>query len=174
METKNFLYTVVLTTTVFAAFITAITNIIISLMNSYRLKHIEIQKKINEIDKYRYCRLYELVANWHKYDSEIKEKSVDKIAFYKLFNLFMDDLGRYEIAKPLLDKCYIDKLEKQKIECQYLLNDLIEAETPDGTHSKDFPIIKEKYFASGMEFSELLKNAINNQLESLLIKSNSI
>ena len=53
MEKKDFLYTVILTTTVFAALITSIANIIISLINSYRLKHIEEQKKLNEIDKYR-------------------------------------------------------------------------------------------------------------------------
>ena len=72
MEISGFLYTVILTATVFAAFITSIANIIISLINSYRLKQIESQKKINEIDKYRYSRLYELIINWHKYDSEIK------------------------------------------------------------------------------------------------------
>lgn len=174
METKDFLISVVLTATVFAALITSITNIIISSINNYKLKQIEAQKKINEIDKYRYSRLYELIINWHKYDSEIKEESASKIAFYKLLNLFLDDSGRYEIAKPLLDKCYIEKLEKQKIECENLLNDLVKAEAPDGTHSKDFPIIREKYFASGMEFSELLKNAINSQLESLIRKSNNI
>lgn len=41
---ERFLYTVILTTTVFAALITSIANIIISLINSYRLKHIEEQK----------------------------------------------------------------------------------------------------------------------------------
>ena len=59
MEKKDFLYTVILTTTVFAALITSIANIIISLINSYRLKHIEEQKKLNEIDKYRYSRHYQ-------------------------------------------------------------------------------------------------------------------
>lgn len=53
MKISDFLYTVILTATVFAAFITSIANIIISLINSYRLKQIEAQKKINEIDKYR-------------------------------------------------------------------------------------------------------------------------
>ena len=172
MEKKNFLYTVILTTTVFAALITSIANIIISLINSYRLKHIEEQKKLNEIDKYRYSRLHEILINWHKYDSEIKGETDSEIAFYRLLNQFMDDLGRYEIAKPLLDAGYTEELENKKIECENLLNNLVEAEAPDGTHTKDFPIIREKYFASGQEFSKLLKNAINSQLESLLRKSN--
>ncbi len=172
MEKKDFLYTVILTTTVFAALITSIANIIISLINSYRLKNIEEQKKINEIDKYRYSRLHELLMNWHQYDSEIKGETDGEIAFYKRLNLFMDDLGRYEIAKPLLDSCYIEELENKRVECENLLNDLVEAEAPDGTHTNDFPIIKEKYFAGGKEFSKLLKNAINSQLESLLRKNN--
>lgn len=162
----------ILTTTVFAALITSIANIIISLINSYRLKHIEEQKKLNEIDKYRYSRLHEILINWHKYDSEIKGETDSEIAFYRLLNQFMDDLGRYEIAKPLLDAGYTEELENKKIECENLLNNLVEAEAPDGTHTKDFPIIREKYFASGQEFSKLLKNAINSQLESLLRKSN--
>ena len=162
MEKKDFLYTVILTTTVFAALITSIANIIISLINSYRLKHIEEQKKLNEIDKYRYSRLHEILINWHKYDSEIKGETDSEIAFYRLLNQFMDDLGRYEIAKPLLDAGYTEELENKKIECENLLNNLVEAEAPDGTHTKDFPIIREKYFASGQEFSKLLKNCLHN------------
>ena len=38
METNNFFNTIILTTTVFAAFITSIANVIISLINNYRLK----------------------------------------------------------------------------------------------------------------------------------------
>jgi hypothetical protein len=76
------------------------------------------------------------------------------------------------MAKPLLDGCYIEKLENKKIECEKLLDNLVQSETPsdDGTHSEDFQIIKEKYFKSGTEFSKMLKQAINNQLEVLLGK----
>ena len=172
MEKKDFLYTVILTSTVFAALITSIANIIISLINSYRLKNIEEQKIINEKNKYRYRELHELLTNWNKYDSEIKGETSDEIIFYKGLNLFMDDLGRYKIAKPLFDSCYIEELESKRVECENLLNDLVEAEVPDGTHTNDFPIIKEKYFVGGIEFSELLKNAINSQLEILLRKNN--
>ena len=88
MKISDFLYTVILTATVFTAFITSIANIIISLINSYRLKQIEAQKKINEIDKYRYSRLYELIVNWHKYDSEIKGETVSEMASYILVHQF--------------------------------------------------------------------------------------
>lgn len=136
MELNEFFTTVILTAAVFAALVTSIANIIISLMNNWRLKKIEKQKQMNEIDKYRYSRLYELILNWHKYDSAQRGDTAEEIAFYRLLNLFMDDSGRYEIAKPLLDKCYIEELEVKKTEGEKLLNDLVGAELPDGTHSE--------------------------------------
>lgn len=83
----------------------------------------------------------------------------------------MDDSGRYEIAKPLLDKIFIKKLEKAKLKCEELLNDLVDAETPDGTHSEKFPSIRQSYYDNAIEFSEILKEAINSQLEILLGQS---
>ncbi|MCM1315899.1 MAG: hypothetical protein NC205_00780 [Prevotella sp.] len=173
METNSFFDAVILTAGVFAALVTSIANIIIALTNNNRLKKIESQKHINEIDKYRYSRLYELILNWHQYDSIPKGENAGEIAFYRLLNLFLDDSGRYEIIKPLLDKVYVDKLEIKKKECEKLLNALIEAEAPDGTHSEDFFIIKENYFNNGKEFSKILKETINCQLEILLEKSSS-
>lgn len=171
MEMKDFFNTIILTTTVFAALITSIANVIISLINNYKLKKLEDKKQVNEIDKYRYSRLYELVINWYKYDSKVDGTTASEIAFYRLLNLFMDDSGRYEIAKPLLDKDYIKNLESKKNECKKLLEALVEAESSDDMHTEDFQNIKEKYFKSGEEFSELLKSTINSQLESLLRKS---
>lgn len=170
MDSNTFFTTVILSATVFAALVTSIGNIIISLMNNHRLKKIEKQKQMNEIDKYRYNRLYELVLNWHKYDSVQRGNTVEEIVFYRLLNLFMDDSGRYEIAKPLLDKFYIEKLEVKKAEGEKLLNDLVEVETADGTHSEEFSAIKQKYFDIAQEFSKMLKTVINCQLEELLNK----
>lgn len=166
MNQNEIFSTVVLTATVFAALITSIANIIISLVNNHRLKKMEKQKKINEIDKYRYSRLYELILNWHKYDSDLQGETEGEIAFYRLFNLFLDDLGRYDIAKPLLDKCYTEKLEVKKLEGEKCLHNLVEKEASDGTHSEEFPTIK-----IGREFDKMLKTAINSQLEELLSKN---
>ncbi len=168
---NNILTSVVFTAAVFAALVTSIANIIISLINGQRLKNIEMQKQLNEIDKYRYSRLYELVLNWHQYDSDTKEETASEIAFYKLLNLFLDDSGRYDIAKPLLDESYVENLEIQKVKCEEMLNVLIEEETQDGTHTKQFPIIRQEYFSLGEQFSKMLKEAINSQLEELLRKS---
>lgn len=163
--------TVILTATVFAALITSIANIIISLINNYRLKKLEKQKQMNEIDKYRYSKLYELILNWYKYASDQRGETAEEIAFYRQFNLFIDDLGRYEIAEPLLDRGYIKELEFKKSEGENLLGDLIEAESPDGTHSEEFHTIKQMYFNCGVEFDDLLKRSINSQLEELLKKN---
>ena len=171
MKSEDILSTVIFTATVFAAFVTSIANIIVSIMNNQKLKKIEKRKQMNEIHKYRYSRIYELILNWHKYDSASKGDTAGEIAFNKLLNLFMDDLGRYEILKPLLDECYKRELDVKKIEGEKLLNDLIGAETPDGTHSKEFPTIKQRYFNIAIEFDEMLKSIINIQLEELLRKA---
>ena len=84
----------------------------------------------------------------------------------------MDDLGRYEIAKPLLDECYTEDLEPLKIKCENLLKELIDLTTSESSCTENAEIIKENYFFDGEEFSKLLKNTINNQLESLLRKNN--
>lgn len=172
MDSSTFVNTVILTATVFAALLSSIVNIIISLINNRKLKKIEKQKQMNEIDKYRYSRLYELVLNWYDYDTETAGDTASEIAFYKLLNLFMDDSRRYEFAKPLLDKCFVELLELKKTECNELLDALIEAEAPDGTHTKEFPHIRKYYFTAGQEFSKLLKDTINTQLEVLLGKNN--
>lgn len=171
MDLNEILSTAILTGTVFAALITSIANIIISLMNNHRLKKLEKQKHMNEIDKYRYSRLYDLILNWHKYDSDLKGETAEEIASYRLLNLFMDDSGRYEIAKPLLDERYRKELEVKKLEGIKLLDDLVGAEAPDGTHSEEFPAIKQMYFDIGREFDNMLKMVINSQLEELLNKN---
>lgn len=171
VKTNEILSTVIFTATVFAAFITSVVNIIISVMNNWRLKKLEKTRQINEIHKYRYSRLYELILNWHDYDSASRGETAEEIAFYKLLNLFMDDTRRYEIIKPLLDEYYKKELDVKKIEGEKLLNDLIGAESLDGTHSKEFPIIKQRYFEIAKEFDEMLKRVINCQLEELLRKA---
>ena len=172
MDEPTFLNTVILTATVFAALVTSIANIIISLINNHRLKKIEHEKQLNDIDKYRYSRLYELVLKWHEYDSKYSGENASEIAFNRLLNLFLDDAGRYDLAKPLLDSCYINDLEIKKAEGEKLLEQLVSAESPDGTHSKDFSSIKDRYFSVGSEFSKMLKSAVNQQLDTLLRKSN--
>lgn len=167
-EQYSFFNTVVLTSVVFAACVTSVFNMAISIMNNHRLKKIEKQRSMREIDKYRYCKLYELILNWNKYDAPQKGKTAEEIAFYRMVNLFIDDSYRYEIAKPLLDKYYVKELEIMKLEGNKSLNSFIETEAPDGTHSEDYFDIKQKYFDISINFSEKLKASINRQLEELI------
>jgi len=166
------LNSVIITAGVFAALITAIANIVISIINNGRLKGIEKKKELNEIDKYRYSRLYELILNWHKYDSQYTGNTPSEIASSRLVNLFLDNSGRYEIAKPLLDAKYIDELDDIFEKGNHLLKKLLDAENPDGSHTKEFNAIKNEYFDVGGEFSDKLKAAINEQLKTLLKKNN--
>lgn len=131
----------------------------------WQARVLETKKQISEFNEYRYCRLYELVVKWNEYDTKCIEENV---AFNKLLNLFMDDSGRYRLARPLLDKKYTTSLDTKKVECEQWLNSFVNAELPDGTYTSDFKKIKDIYFDKSIEFSNMLINAINDQLEYLL------
>ncbi len=158
----------VLTAAVFAAIVTSVTNLIISIANGQRLKKIEKQKQQNEIEKYRYTRLYELILNWHNYDSEFSGESVSEITTNRLVNSFLDNTSRYEIAKPLLDDLYKKDLDIKLQRGQEELNKLI-----DATKSDDFSVVFSDYLKISSEFSDALKGAINEQLELLLLQNKS-
>lgn len=170
-EGSEILMVTVLSSTVFASLITSLTNLIVTLINNRRIKNNEKQKNMTEIDKYRYVHLYEMLLNWHNYDSDFEGESPGEIAFNRLLNGFLDDVGRYEIIRPLLDEQFISGLDKLKDIGNKLLCDLIDTEKPDGTHTKNFISIKDQYFENGSEFSDELKEVINKQLKILLMKS---
>lgn len=167
---NNILTTVILSSAVFAALISSLSNLIISLINNRRLKVIEKQKNMTEIDKYRYTKLYEMLFNWYKYDSEIHGENPGEIAYYRLLDRFLENDTRYEIIRPLLDEHFVVELDEIRVEVNKLLNDLIDAEKPNGTHTDDFPNISDKYMKNGMMFSNKLKDVIYQQLKMLLMK----
>ena len=157
------LTSVFLTSAVFAAVITSITNLIISVANGKRLKKIEKQKIKNEWDKFRYSKLYDLIQNWHSYDSDSIGDSVSEIATSRLVNLFLDNKDRYEIVKPLLDDSYkpmLDSLLKQGEE--KLLN------LVDKKESGDYKALFSEYTNIGGLFSDSLRKAIYDQIRKLM------
>lgn len=162
----NIINSAVLTAAVFAAIVTSVTNLIICIANGQRLKKIEKQKQQNEIDKYRYTRLYELILNWHKFDSEFSGESVNEIATNRLVNSFLDNTGRYEIAKPLLDDLYKKDLDIKLQHGQEELTKLI-----DASKLADYSAVFSDYVKISSEFSDALKGAINKQLEILLLQN---
>lgn len=171
MINPNELFTsAVISGVVVAALITSLTNLIVSVINNRRLKVMEKRKNASEIDKYRYTRLYEMLFNWHNYDSEIKGESAEEIAFYRVFNEFFDNINRYDIIRPLLDEQFIIELDEYKEKGNNLLKDWIEFYKSDRLHTDDFLNIKTEYLENGVTFSKKLQDVINQQLKMLLMK----
>ena len=71
----------------------------------------------------------------------------------------------------MLDVQYTEKLDVLKNNGDKLLQELVESELPDGTHTDNYSVIKQQYFDHGKVFSYELKNAINSQLNLLLKQS---
>lgn len=171
MITNTTISAELLTATVFASIISSIISIIIAIINNIHVKRIERSKYHDEINKYRYSRLYELILNWHSYGTPIesKGKTPGQIASDRLLNLFLDNRGRYIIARPLLDKQYLQKLDDLELECNELLIQLIHNEDASGHHTPEFSVIMDSYHKSSGVFDTLLRNTINEQLEELLL-----
>lgn len=120
---------------------------------------------MSELNKYRYSRLYETLLNWYKCDSEKIDETTGEMEARRLLNRFLDDIGKYDMIRPLIDKKFLTELDKRRDEGQSILKELVTVEKSDGTHSENFSNIKGSYFENSIEFSRLLKNSINGQLE---------
>lgn len=167
----DFWHSIVLTAGVFAALITSVANIVISIFNNSRLKTIEKNKQMTEIEKYRYSRLYELILNWSDYNSEWKGKTTQEIASERLMNAFLDDSRRYDISRPLLDNKYISELDKLQTNGENLLKQLLKVGR-DQSKSEIYDQMYKQYIDNGYKFCILLKDTINQQLSDLLSKDN--
>ncbi len=163
MQNENML----LSSAVFAASITAITNLIVSLIGNRRVKLLEKKKSMDAIDAYRYKQLYEVLLIWHEYDSKQQGSNPNEIASNRLINGFLDDIGRYDIIRPLLDKRFITELDRQKESGLELLNNLIDIENVGGIKTKEHTDVLHKYFDSSEKFSKALKASLNEQMEIL-------
>lgn len=162
---------VVLTAGVFAAIITSVVNIIIALMNNSKLNKIEQKKKMNEIDRYRYTHLYELLLSWQNYSSEISGNTPSEMANCRLMNSFLDDVRRFDIARPLLDKKYVEMLQIKSDKGYSILNRLIDLETNEGIHLEGFSEVKKQFISFSIEFTGMLKKSIYSQIEELIEKN---
>lgn len=177
-ENANVIITV-LTSTVIAAFLTSTVNIIINLINNWKLKKIENDKHKNELNSYRYTQLFSILLKWNEYDSpyEIKGKSASEITTDRIINGFFDDRQRLKMIKPLLGSTYKKRLEKFKENGDKLWFQLIDSESHKGKISdrkylESHQIIFEKFKKNAIDFSNELNVVINEQLEVLLEKDN--
>ena len=149
----------------------ALTSAVIAAVISAFMQLMVFSKsKKKEVNAYRYSRLYDLIASWYKFDSNVDGDTAEQIAVKKNIVQFLDDTRRYELAKPLLDECYTFELDKKHQECDKLLYVLMNAEKYMQTDYDSYLNIREQYFRSGGEFSDLLKLNINKQIIKLLSK----
>lgn len=160
---------VIFNASVLAAAIASIFNFIVASVNNRRLKKIEESKKLTSIQQYRYTNLYELIKHWHEYDSKFEEDTVGKMAANRLMNMGLDNIGRYEIAKPLIHPQYTPALDDMVETINSSLKKLIAQETSDGKRLEKFDIAFDEYTQISMEFEKALKHAINKQLKEFLL-----
>ena len=111
---SNIFTSVIISSAVLAALVTSITNIIVSVLNNLKLKTIENQRKISEIDKYRYTRLYEILTHWYQQDFKIEKVCTEENGGCCFTNKNLNYGDLYNIIRPLLDKQYIIELDKSK------------------------------------------------------------
>lgn len=175
MGNNNSIVYILLSSAVFAALITSITNLIISLINNRRLKKLEKEKSKSEINQYRYSRLYEVLLNWEKYESEPVGKDEKDIFENQIHYKFSNNIRRYSIIRPLLDEPLTTILDLEKISGENLFSDLSDIEFSEAEakifnrdHTPNVPKIKYECLNWTMNFSELLIAAINDQLKILL------
>lgn len=160
----------ILSATVFASMITSVVNVIISLLNNYRLKSIEARKRRNEIDKYRYIQLYEILKNWegHKLRLDKGEELDDKKLLYATEEALLEAINnnsfRYVVIRPLLDTKYIDDLDRQASE----LSDLQIKLDMEKIALNEYQVLQNKYLDVGGKFSEMLRDSVNSQLRDLM------
>ena len=157
----------ILSATVFASVIASIANIFISLLNNHRLKSIEATKRTNEIDKYRYTQLYEILKKWDEYKIKIgDDEELEDDHYGSLIVSIRSDHARYEIVRPLLDSKYVDTLDQLTSEEMTLYKKLV---VGAGDMARDeWRVLQDKHLDVGTKFSNLLKSSINNQLNDLL------
>lgn len=165
---SNIFTSVIISSAVLAALVTSITNIIVSILNNRKLKIIEKQRKVSEIDKYRYTCLYEILTHWYKHDFEF-EKEYEKEKSDDCFeNKLLDYSDLYNIIKPLLDRQYVIELDKSKNQWEKIKR---ERDRAKNDILKSVPLhIEVTYFTLNAKFKRKLEETINLQLEALLIK----
>lgn len=164
----------ILTSAVFAALITSLSNLVITLLNNKRLNTIEKRKDRNEIDKYRYIQLHEMLLTWDKYNSieidstKMGETEEECIEYAKkcrkyILNKFIDDKSRYNVIRPLLSEQYIKELDVIMEEGDNLLLNIAYCEDKEEHFN-----LEKKYANLSEKFTIKLKSVINQQLAELL------
>ena len=168
-------FVVLLTSAVIGAFITSITNIIISFINSHKLKSIENIKRNHEIEAYRYKELYKILSNWTELNNSfiVENKSVSQIASERLIDIFISDHRKYEMMEPLLSEKYKNDLIKKYEEVNAYLIEVIDLENISDYSSnmeakEKHKLLFSKFKCSAADYDNHLLNVLSSQLSELL------
>jgi hypothetical protein len=157
---------IIISVGVVAAVIGAIANVIVALMNNRRLKRIEKDKKMSEIQRYRYTQLYEIIKHWYDYGTDVKGESTEKIASARLINTPLDHKGRWDISKPLLNPKFTNGIDETTHEVDELLLQFVKS-LDENKEDKDKA--RKDFSNCGEKLGRMLRNAINSQLQELLL-----
>lgn len=158
--------TTIISASVIAAAISGIINSIITLMNNKRLKSIEHEKKMTDIQKYRYTNLYDLVKHWNDYLTKVDvDATLDQITSIRFLNSPLENINRYSIARPLLHPKYFSELDELVSETDRQFRNYMDSK---GKKHDERDAATRAYGAHASNFEEKLKNAINEQLSELL------
>lgn len=171
--------TYILTSVVFAAFVTSVANTIISLISNNRIKTIEKQKRNDEIKTYRYTKLYEMSLQWTNMNTpyDTKNKSISEIANNRIINNFIDDSRKLTIISPLLDDDLKTKIIELQNDGETILLKLIDIENQldDEKNNKKIAQLNQdhhKYYRefkkASVKFCTELELVLEQQLNRLL------
>jgi hypothetical protein len=168
---SNTILPVIISVGVVAAAIAAIANVIVALMNNKRLKGIEKDKKMTEIQKYRYTQLYEIIKHWYDFDTDIDvaEKSEGEIASIRLMHKPLDHKGRWDIVKPLLNPKFTNGIDDMVEKVDELLLKFVKLSKEKEEKEEIVDNARWDYSSCGEKFGKMIRNAINNQLQELLL-----
>ena len=175
MKENTTTITILLTSAVMASLITSIANIVIAIINNYRLASIEKEKRKNTLTEYRYKCLYEMLLKWTDYNTpfEVQGKEVAEIATERIINSFIDNGRKFKTISPLLEEKYKEDIGKINEEGEDLLKKLIDVENEmdknsDVELSQRHKELFQKFIHVAVSYSTQVEEVIRLQLKELL------
>ena len=166
---------ILISSAVIAAVIASFSNLIISIINSNKIKKQEIIKRNHAIETYRYTKLYEVLEKWVELndDFQTKGKTLAQIAADRIINGFLNDHRKHEMIKPLISDKYKKQLDDQYNNTNNYLMELLDLESSiKQNESKELKDKHQTVFSdfsrSAVQYEELIIKVINIQMSELM------
>lgn len=164
---NNTTFELILSSGITVAIITGIFNWRELKENSRILKSIEESKYKNEVTKYRYIKLHELLTEivsfeavkYNISDTRSTTKTVEEIT-HRYHNV----VGKYIIAKSLIDNKYLSRVE-EALRNEEIMSNLM-VKSIYGNEILDFEL--KDLLEKRLEFENAFINAIQSQVQDLI------